>query len=243
MALPTIATPTYTLKVPSTNKSITYRPFLVKEEKILLMAMESEQEQDMADALRQIINNCVSTAGFDATTLAVFDLEYIFLNLRAKSVGEIAEPRIRCPECDTEIILNVDLTKVKVKKDRKHKAEIPLSENIGVTMKYPDVVDLLKLETPIDPEAGESEIDRTFTMIQHSIENIWDENSVYPAKDHTEEEMTVFLESLTTEHFEKIQQFYETMPRLEHKMKYKCTNEECDHTDEMVLRGMQDFFY
>ena len=135
MALPTIATPTYTLKVPSTNKSISYRPFLVKEEKILLMARESEQDQDMADALRQIINNCVSTVGFDASTLAVFDLEYIFLNLRAKSVGEIAEPRIRCPECDTEIILNVDLTKVKVKKDRKHKAEIKLSDNIGITMK------------------------------------------------------------------------------------------------------------
>ena len=241
MALPTIATPTYTLKVPSTNKSITYRPFLVKEEKILLMAMESKEDKDMADALRQIITNCVSTANFDAHTLAVFDLEYIFLNLRAKSVGEIAEPTIKCPECDTDITLKVDLTKVKVKKDRKHKAEIPLSENIGVTMKYPDIEDLLAMESPM--EDGEKEVDRTFTMIMHSIENIWDENSVYAAKDHTEEEINTFLESLTTDHFEKIQAFYDTMPRLEHKIKYKCINEKCDHTDEMILRGLQDFFY
>ena len=241
MALPTIATPTYTLKVPSTNKSITYRPFLVKEEKILLMAMESEQEQDMADALRQIITNCVSTAGFDAHTLAVFDLEYIFLNLRAKSVGEIAEPTIKCPECDTEIILKVDLTKVKVKKDRKHKNEIPLSENIGVTMQYPDIVDLLAMESEL--KEGETEVDRTFTMIMNSIDNIWDEDSVYSAKDHTEEEIITFLESLTTDHFEKIQTFYDTMPRLEHKIKYKCDAEKCKHEDEMVLRGLQDFFY
>ena len=241
MALPTIATPTYTLKVPSTNKSITYRPFLVKEEKILLMAMESEQEQDMADALRQIIDNCVSTAGFDAHTLAVFDLEYIFLNLRAKSVGELAEPTIKCPECDEEVKLKVDLTKVKVKKDRKHKSEIPLSENIGVTMRYPDIVDLLAMESEL--KEGETEVDRTFTMILNSIENIWDENSVYPSKDHTDDELNAFLESLTTDHFEKIQTFYDTMPRLEHKIKYKCSNEECKHEDEMVLRGLQDFFY
>jgi len=241
MALPTIATPTYTLKVPSTNKSITYRPFLVKEEKILLMAMESEQEQDMADALRQIIGNCVTTANFDAHTLAVFDLEYIFLNLRAKSVGEIAEPTIKCPECDEEVKLKVDLTKVKVKKDRKHKSEIPLSENIGVTMRYPDIVDLLAMESEL--KEGETEVDRTFTMILNSIENIWDENSVYPSKDHSEDELNAFLESLSTEHFEKIQQFYDTMPRLEHKIKYKCSSEECKHEDEMVLRGLQDFFY
>ena len=241
MALPTIATPTYTLKVPSTNKSITYRPFLVKEEKILLMAMESEQEQDMADALRQIITNCVSTAGFDAHTLAVFDLEYIFLNLRAKSVGEIAEPTIKCPECDEEVKLKVDLTKVKVKKDRKHKSEIPLSESIGVTMRYPDIVDLLAMESEL--KEGETEVDRTFTMILNSIENIWDENSVYPSKDHSEDELNAFLESLSTEHFEKIQQFYDTMPRLEHKIKYKCGGEKCNHEDEMVLRGLQDFFY
>ena len=241
MALPTIATPTYTLKVPSTNKSITYRPFLVKEEKILLMAMESEQEQDMADALRQIINNCVSTANFDAHTLAVFDLEYIFLNLRAKSVGELAEPTIKCPECDEEVKLKVDLTKVKVKKDRKHKSEIPLSENIGVTMRYPDIVDLLAMESEL--KEGETEVDRTFTMILNSIENIWDENSVYPSKDHTTDELNAFLESLTTDHFEKIQQFYDTMPRLEHKINYKCEEEKCDHEDSITLRGLQDFFY
>ena len=241
MALPTIATPTYTLKVPSTNKSISYRPFLVKEEKILLMAMESEQEQDMADALRQIINNCVSTANFDAHTLAVFDLEYIFLNLRAKSVGEIAEPQIKCAKCDTDITLKVDLTKVKVKKDRKHKSEIPLSENIGVTMRYPDIVDLLAMESEL--KEGETEVDRTFTMILNSIENIWDENSVYPSKDHSEDELNAFLESLSTEHFEKIQQFYDTMPRLEHKINYKCEEEKCDHEDSITLRGLQDFFY
>ena len=241
MALPTIATPTYTLKVPSTNKSITYRPFLVKEEKILLMAMESKEDKDMADALRQIIGNCVSTAGFDAATLAVFDLEYIFLNLRAKSVGELAEPSIKCPECDEEVKLKVDLTKVKVKKDRKHKAEIKLSDNIGITMKYPDIEDILAMERPV--EEGDSEVDRTFTMIMNSIDNIWDEDSVYSAKDHTEEEMNTFLESLSTEHFEKIQAFYDTMPRLEHNIKYKCDNEECKHEDAITLRGLQDFFY
>jgi len=241
MALPTIATPTYTLKVPSTNKSISYRPFLVKEEKILLMAMESKEDKDMADALRQIISNCVSTAGFDATTLAVFDLEYIFLNLRAKSVGEIAEPQIKCAKCDTDITLKVDLTKVKVKKDRKHKAEIKLSDNIGITMQYPDIEDLLAMERPI--EEGDSEVDRTFTMIMNSIDNIWDEDSVYSAKDHTEEEIITFLESLTTDHFEKIQQFYDTMPRLEHKINYKCEEEKCDHEDSITLRGLQDFFY
>ena len=130
---------------------------------------------------------------------------------------------------------------MKVKKDRKHKSEIPLSENIGVTMRYPDIVDLLAMESEL--KEGETEVDRTFTMILNSIENIWDENSVYPSKDHTDDELNAFLESLTTDHFEKIQTFYDTMPRLEHKIKYKCSNEECKHEDEMVLRGLQDFFY
>jgi len=245
MALPTIATPTYTLKVPSTNKSISYRPFLVKEEKILLMAMESKEDKDMADALRQIINNCVSTAGFDVTTLAVFDLEFIFLNLRAKSVGEVAEPVVKCTneDCDEDITLSVDLTKVKIKKDRKHKKDIPLTDNIGVIMKYPDLDVVAKYE-PLMGEAAAAESSQTealFGMIRESIETIWDGEELHSTKDYTMEEIDTFINSLDTKSFEKIQQFFETMPRLEHKVKHKC--EKCETEGESILTGLQDFFF
>ena len=245
MALPTIATPTYTLKVPSTNKSITYRPFLVKEEKILLMALESGDEKQMADSMKITISNCVSTEEFDVNPLALFDIEYIFLNIRAKSVGEVAEPVIKCTneDCDEEITLSVDLTKVKVKKDRKHKKDIPLTDNIGVIMKYPDLDVVAKYE-PLIGEAAAAKASQTealFGMIRESIETIWDGEELHSTKDYTMEEIDTFINSLDTKSFEKIQQFFETMPKLQHTVKYKC--EKCETEGESTLTGLQDFFF
>ncbi len=245
MALPTIATPTYTLKVPSTNKTISYRPFLVKEEKVLLMALESENEMDMAKAMKSAIHSCVNTEGFDVNEMALFDMEYIFLNIRAKSVGEVAEPSVECKKCKEEIKFSVDLTKVKVKKDRKHKKDIKLTDKIGVMMRYPDIDTVAKYEPKVDDSGataeGESAVDSLFAMIRDSIDTIWDGEELHSTKDYTAEEVETFLNSIDSTNFAKIQNFFETMPKLEHTVKYKC--EKCEEEGETTLTGLQDFFF
>lgn len=240
MALPKIETPIYNLIVPSTKKKINYRPFLVKEEKILLMAMESREESEMAAALIQVINNCILEESFDINEIALFDIEYVFLQIRSKSVGELAEPVIKCEKCEGEVQLSVDVSKVKVKFNKKHNKNIKLNKNIGVTMKYPDIIEMVSGGFLTAKEGSSESIEKVYNLVKDCIESIYTDDERFYMRDSSEEEKNDFMESLGTEQFKKIQEFFETMPSLTHNEKYKCPA--CNHEDSVTLRGLSDFF-
>ena len=243
MSLPRIATPKYELTLPSSNKIVHYRPFLVKEEKILLLALESEDETQIMNAVTDIINNCVSE-DIDAKNLPMFDLEYIFLQLRAKSKGEDLNLEVPCGKCETPIPFNLNLLNVKVVHTKGHTNKIELTNNIGVIMKYPSI----KLKEGLDTEA--SEVENIFSSLTGCLDSIWDKDSTYPAKDHTNEELEEFFESLPEKEFVKIQDFFTTMPVLKHEVDIKCNaktgkgkeKKTCGWKEKKVLEGLQSFF-
>ena len=213
MALPILDTATYELTLPSSDVQVKYRPFLVKEEKILLLAMESEETAQVTKALKEIVHTC-TFGTINVEALPTFDLEYIFLNIRAKSVGEVAKLKLLCPD-DKETYANVevDLSKVEVQVDDKHSNEIQINDKIKMVMKYPTInsfdpsVDATKLKT-----------EQLFDIIADTVYEIYDGETVHKGVDYSKEEMKNFIESLTSEHFNKIQQFFNTMPRLQHEL-------------------------
>ena len=252
MNLPTIVTPEYSLVQPSTGKSISYRPFLVKEEKILLMALEAAKSDDEAEnreeilkAIKTIITNCCN--GLDSVDdLPLFDLEYIFLQLRARSVGEVVEPEIACPKCGETIKLKVDISKVKVVTSKDHTFDIRIDEKVGVIMKYPGV-SLFQRRLLGDELAVED----LFEVLIDCMESIYDDEKVYKLKDVDRKQIHEFLDSLSQKQFAKLQNFFETTPRLEHTVNYTCKNkvrtgdtasENCGHKGKVVLNTVNDFF-
>lgn len=247
MGLPTITVPKYSLKLPSSGKEIKYRPFLVKEEKILLIAMESEDEKQIIDATTTVINNCIF-GDIDVDTMPLFDIEYIFLWLRAKAKGELVELKYTCPDCQNSIDLKFNVEDVKIKKVNKEANKIELTDSLGVVMNYPNMT----TQTKIDQLEDEHEVEKTFKTIQYCIDYIYDKESTYPAKDHTEQELTVFLESLTDEQFQKISKFFEDLPTINHKVKLECKNKTkgddkkksklCGYKEDLVLEGLASFF-
>ena len=235
MALPVIETPTFELTLPSQDKKIKYRPFLVKEEKVLLQALESGEDSD----IKQAIKDCVKVCTFgeiDGGQIPTFDLEYIFLNIRAKSVGEVAKLKILCPD-DKETYgdVELDLSKVEVQVDDKHNNTIPINDKIKIVMKYPTIdtfdpsIDATKLKT-----------EQLFDIIVSTIYEIYDGETVHKATDYKKEELNKFIESLTSEDFGKIQQFYNTMPRLQHEV--EVFNPKTKVKSKVMLAGLQSFF-
>ena len=243
MGLPKIAVPEYTLKLPSNGKELKYRPFLVKEEKILLLAMESEEEQQIVDATKTVIKNCVF-GDIDVDDLPTFDVEYIFLWLRGKAKGEVIELKYDCPTCKNTIPVSFNIEAIEIFKDENHNNKIQLTENLGIVMKYPN----LTLQTKIDMVKDESNIDRIFRTILLCIDYIYDKEKTYSMKDHTSAEMVEFLESLTDDQFQKISNFFETSPKLKHTVNLNCkfksgkNKKSCGYTEEIVLEGLQSFF-
>ena len=243
MSLPRIATPNYELTIPSSDKVVHYRPFLVKEEKILLLALESEDESQIMNAVTDIINNCV-TEDVDAKNLAMFDLEYIFLQLRAKSKGEDLSLEMPCGKCGTAIPFTLNLLDVKVIHTEGHTNKIELTDNVGVIMKYPSI----KLKEGL--EDGASEVENIFASLIGSLDSIWDKDSIYAAKDHTKKELEDFFESLPEKEFTKIQDFFTSMPILKHEIDLKCKaktgkgkeKKPCGWKEKKVLEGLQSFF-
>jgi len=235
MALPILDTATYELTLPSSDVQVKYRPFLVKEEKILLLAMESENTAEVTKALKEIVHAC-TFGSVNVEALPTFDLEYIFLNIRAKSVGEVAKLKLLCPD-DKETYANVelDLSKVEVHVDEKHNNTIQINDKIKMIMKYPTLdtfdpsVDATKLKT-----------EQLFDIIANTVYEVYDGETVHKAADYTKEEMKKFIESLTSEHFQKIQQFFNTMPRLEHELEIE--NPKTKVKSKVVLSGLQSFF-
>ena len=233
MTLPVINTPTYELVVPSTKETLVYRPFLVKEEKILLMAMEEEKDSQLNRALKQVVNNCTFEK-LDVGKLPLFDLEYIFLRIRAKSVGEVAKIQVLCEDDgETYVPVEIDLESIEVEFQEDHTTKIDLTDEIGIEMGYP-TFEFLNFK------ADQTEVNQLFDIIGSSIERVYEGETVYEKADFSKKDLKVFLESLTSEQFLRVQKFFETMPRLRHKL--EVTNPKTKKKNEITLEGLQAFF-
>ena len=233
MTLPVINTPTYELTVPSTKDTLVYRPFLVKEEKILLMAMEEENETQLNRALKQVVNNCTFQK-VKVDKLPLFDLEYIFLRIRAKSVGEVAKLQILCEDDgETYVPVEIDLESIEVEFQEDHNTKIEITDDIGLIMSYPTFEYL-------DFNVEGSDINKLFDIIASSIHQIYEGEIIHEKVDFNKKELKTFLESLTSEQFKKVQHFFETMPRLRHTLEVK--NPKTKVTNTVVLEGLNAFF-
>jgi hypothetical protein len=243
MGLPTIAVPQYELTIPSTEKKVKYRPFLVKEEKVLLIALESENQTNIINAIRTIITNCLY-GDVNVDEMPTFDLEFIFLQLRAKSKGEIIDLKYECPKCKTELEVNINTEDVQVIKTPEHTDTIELDDGLGVVMKYP-TIEMQQMIQDIQ-EDKKSEVEGIFTMVTRCIDYIYDKDNTYPLKDYTEKEINDFIDSLTDKHFQKISKFFDTMPVLKHEFKLNCTKKKkdktCSYKETITLSGLQSFF-
>ena len=234
MPLPKIATPTYELVLPSSGRKIKYRPFLVKEEKILIIALESQDQKQIASAVKSILTGCILTKGTKVDKLSTFDIEYLFLNVRGKSVGEQIEVMVTCPDDNTtKVQVDVDLTKIECHKEVGHDTNIRLTDEIGLVMDYPKVSSVQELDL-------ENEMESTFEVIKSCIRQVYDSNNVYEKVDMDKNDLDEFIESMTHDQFERVQEFFNTMPKVRHMIKVK--NPKTGVDGEVVLEGMQSFF-
>ncbi len=233
MALPKINVATYELNLPSSNEIVKFRPFLVKEEKILLMAMEGGETKDMMNAIKQIIGNCVSSPKLNIEELPLFDLEYVFVKLRAKSIGEKTKLGLKCEECDATTEVEVNIDEVEIVKGENHDPKIQLTDDVGVVLKYPRI-DMM------EGIGNLNNIEEGFAVLRKSIEMIFSGDEVYEAKDHSEKELDDFLNSLTRDQFQKIQDFFDGLPKLKKDVKWNCSG--CQKEREVTLEGMNAFF-
>jgi hypothetical protein len=238
MPLPIVETQTYELTLPSADIKVKYRPFLVREEKILLQAMESQKQNEIVEALKQIVSVCTFNS-LNVEDLPTFDLEYIFLNIRAKSVGEIAKLKVLCPDDkETYADVEIDLTKINVQVDDKHNNNIVVDENkkIGLIMKYP-TLGVVDTETKFDAKMSSKVL---FDIIAKSIYQIYEGDKVHTASDYKKDELLTFIESLDSKTFLKIQEFYDTMPKLMHEI--EVLNPKTQVKSKVMLQGLTDFF-
>ena len=233
MPLPTISTPTYELTLPSSNRKIKYRPFLVKEEKLLYLAMESQDNKQMVKAVKTIIKNCTNLKT-KVESLSTFEIEYIFLKIRSVAVGETSEFKVTCPDDEkTQVDVSIPLAEVKVDIPDDHNAEIDLDGNVGVKMKYPSLDVFIQQNLSDNPD-----IEDVFELAAGCIGQVYDKEEVYDS--FTKKEALEFLEDLNADQFGKIQQFFETMPKLSYKL--KVTNPNTKVESELVLEGLASFF-
>ena len=238
MPLPKIATPTYELELPSTGKSIKYRPFLVKEEKVLVIALESEDTKQITNAIKAVLKNCVLTKGIKVETLPTFDIEYLFLNIRGKSVGEELEVNIVCPDDgETNVPVFIDLDSIQVEKGDDHTNQIKLDDDLMMEMKYPSLEQFIKNNFDFDEKNA---MDQSFELIATCIDKIYNEDEVWATADCTKKEVKDFLESMNSSQFKEIEKFFETMPKLKHII--EVTNPNTKVTSEVVLEGLASFF-
>ena len=239
MPLPKISTPTYELELPSTGKKIKYRPFLVREEKILIMALESENIKDISSAIVQILNDCILTKGINVSDLSTFDIEYLFLNVRAKSVGETIEVNVTCPddgETTTKVEINID--DIKVQKSSEHKNIIKLDDNLSMKLKYPSLNEFVENNFEVNEDGND--VNKSLSMITSCIDTIYDQEESWSASDCTKKELDEFIDQLNTKQFKEIESFFTTMPKLSHNI--KVTNPKTKVESEVVLEGLASFF-
>ena len=236
--LPKIATPTYELELPSTEQTIKFRPFLVKEEKLLVIALESEDTKQITNAIKTVIKNCIETKGIKVETLPTFDIEYLFLNIRAKSVGEEIEVNIICPDDEeTNVSVKINVDDIKVQTNEDHTNRIKLDDTLMMEMKYPSLEQFIKNNFDI---SNNSAIDQSFELVASCVDKIYNEDEVWAAADVTKKELMDFLDQMNTSQFKQIEKFFETMPKLSHTI--KVTNPNTEVESEVVLEGLSSFF-
>ena len=237
MPLPKIATPTYELVIPSTKKKIKYRPFLVKEEKVLIIAMESEDPSQIAVAVKDVIKACIRSRGVKVEELSTFDIEYLFLNIRGKSVGEEVEVLVTCPDDgETKVPVVIALDDIEVQFDKSHSRDIRLDDTLVMRMKYPSMEEFVKNNFSV----SDVNLDETFNVIMSSIEQIYNEEESWTTKDCTKKELREFVEGLSSKQFKDIENFFTTMPKLSHNI--TVTNPNTGVDNEVVLEGLASFF-
>ena len=238
MPLPKIATPSYELELPSSGKTIKYRPFLVKEEKVLVIAMESEDTKQITNAIKAVLKSCVQTKGIKIETLPTFDIEYLFLNIRGKSVGEELEVNVICPDDgETSVPVMIALEDIQVEKMDDHSPQIKLDSKLMMEMKYPSLDEFIKNNFDFNEE---NQMDQSFQLIASCIDKIYSDEEVWATADCTKKEVSEFLESMNSSQFKLIEKFFETMPKLQHTI--EVTNPKTKVKSEVVLEGLASFF-
>ena len=237
MPLPKISTPTYELEIPSTKKKIRYRPFLVKEEKILIIAMESQSDTEIANAVKDVLSTCILTKDVKVDTLSTFDIEYLFLNIRGKSVGEDVEVLVTCPDDNkTKVPVRINLDDIKIITHNDHKRDIKLDDSLLMRMRYPSINEFIKSNF----STSEVKSDDTFDLIISCIEQIYNDEESWSTSDCTKEEMNDFLDQLNSNQFKEIEKFFETMPKLSHTIKVK--NPKTNVENSIKMEGLSAFF-
>ena len=238
MPLPKIATPTYELVLPSTDQTIQFRPFLVKEEKLLVLALESEDNKQITTAIKSVLKNCVLTKGIKVEQLPTFDIEFLFLNIRGKSVGEELEVNIVCPDDETtQVTVDINLDDIQVQKNEEHNKQIKLDENLMMEMKYPSLDQFIKNNFDFNEK---NQMDQSFQLIASCIDKIYSEEEVWATADCTKKEVKDFLEQMNSGQFKLIETFFETMPKLSHTI--SVTNPKTKVENDVVLEGLASFF-
>ena len=238
MPLPKIATPSYELELPSTGETIHYRPFLVKEEKVLVIALESEDTKQITTAIKTVIKNCILTKNIKVETLPTFDIEYLFLNIRAKSVGEEIEVNVICPDDEeTTVTVKIDLDSIKVQKNENHTNKIKIDDSIMMEMKYPSLDQFIKNNFDFKKTNA---MEQSFDLIASCIDKIYTEEEVWSAGDVAKKELMEFLEQMNSTQFKEIETFFETMPKLSHTI--QVTNPKTEVESEVILEGLSSFF-
>ncbi len=238
MPLPKIATPTYELELPSTGKTVEYRPFLVKEEKLLVIALESEDNKQITTAIKAVLKSCVLTKGIKVESLPTFDIEYLFLNIRGKSVGEELDVNIICPDDETtEVSVQIDLDDIKVQREENHTNQIKLDDDFMMEMKYPSLDEFIKSNFDVNDK---NQMDQSFQLIASCIDKVYSADEAWATADCTKKEVNEFLESMNSNQFKEIEKFFTTMPKLSHTIKVK--NPKTKVESEVVLEGLASFF-
>jgi len=239
MPLPKISAPTYELTLPSSGRKVKYRPFLVKEEKILVIALESEDNKQITNAIKTVISNCILTRGIKIEKLATFDIEYLFLNVRAKSVGETVDVNITCPDDGvTQVPLQIDIDSIKVQKNDKHTNIIKLDDKLSIQMNYPSLTQFI--ESNFELAGVDSDLEKSLDVIISCIGQVYNEEESWDASECTKKELKDFVEQMNSKQFKEIETFFDTMPKLSHKIKVK--NPETEVESEVVLEGLASFF-
>ncbi len=240
MPLPTIATPTHELNLPSTGKKLKYRPFLVKEEKLLILALESQNPNEITNAVKDVLKKCIITRGIKIDQLPTFDIEYLFLNIRAKSVGEAIEMIVVCPDDKkTEVPVTLYVDEIEVQRPEGHKTDIRLDDKMTLRMKYPSLTQFI--ETNFDTnETPQETVDKTFKIVADCMDTIFTEEDAWEASEYTFKERIEFIEQLNSKQYKEVEKFFATMPKLSHTI--KVTNPETKVESEVKLEGLSDFF-
>ena len=238
MPLPKINTPTYELVLPSSNRKVKYRPFLVREEKLLIISLESEDLKQITTAVIDVLNSCILTKGTKVEKMATFDIEYLFLNVRAKSVGEQVEVNVICPDDgETSVQMPIDIDAIKDQKNKEHTDIVKLDDDISLKLKYPSLTEFISSNFDAD---STNDVDTTMHMITSCIELIYNDEESWSASDSTPKELEEFVDQLNTKQFKSIETFFETMPKLSHTI--KVTNPKTKVESEVVLEGLAAFF-